>query len=162
MLKNLLVLLLLALFTTGAFAETDYRPEQTAPAFKLKSLDGPEVSLQHLLKKGHVLLVFWETQCVYCFSHISDFNALHERYNNKGMTIAAINIAGEHADEIREFKKENGLKYLLLADRINNIDVAEAYHVIGSPTLFLLSPAGKILFKGHKLPDLSRWLKKPA
>ena len=159
--RELLLLLLLTLFVCSAHAETGHRVGQTAPVFTLKSLDGPEIFLDKLLKKGHVLLIFWETQCVYCFSHIQEFNSLHDQYNNNGMTVTAINIAGEHVDEIREFKKENGLKYLLLADRVRNIDVAETYHVFGSPTLFLISPGGIILFKGHKLPDIAKWVKTP-
>lgn len=134
------------------------KPGDMAPGFTLQSLDGPKVSLQGLLAKGHVMLIFWETQCVYCYSHINDFNALHRQYQNKGLTIAAINFLGEYEAEIREYVTDNKLEYLILADRLNNIDVAEAYKVIGSPTIVMIAPDGKVLSYGHKIPNVATWI----
>jgi peroxiredoxin len=134
------------------------KPGEPAPGFSLKSLGGEQVSLKRLLTKGHVMLVFWETQCVYCYAHIKDFNALQKQYQNKGLTIAAINFLGEYESEVREYVTDNDVQYLVLADRLNNIDVAEAYKVIGSPTIVMISPDGKILSYGYKIPDVAQWV----
>lgn len=134
------------------------KPGDMAPDFSLKSLEGQQIGLQDLLAKGHVMLIFWETQCVYCYSHIKDFNALHKQYQNKGLTIAAINFLGEYESEVREYVVDNHVQYLVLADRLNNIDVAEAYKVIGSPTMVMIAPDGKILSYGHQIPDVSTWI----
>ena len=134
------------------------KPGEPAPGFSLKSLGGEQVSLQGLLTKGHVMLVFWETQCVYCYAHIKDFNALQKQYRNKGLTIAAINFLGEYESEVREYVTDNNVQYLVLADRLNNIDVAEAYKVIGSPTIVVIAPDGNILSYGHKIPDMAKWI----
>ncbi len=130
-----------------------------APPFTLKSLDGKQVSLKNLRAKGPVMLVFWTTECVYCFMHIGELNELQEKYRDKGFTIAAINFAGEHEQEVREYVSDNGLKYLMLTDRLKNIDVAQAYKVIGTPTIVLIAPDGKILTYGYSIPDLTRWIK---
>lgn len=129
-----------------------------APPFRLKNLDGKMISLTGLLSKGHVMLVFWEPECVYCFSHIKDLNALQAKYKDRGFTIAAINFLGEYESDVREYMNDNGVKYMMLAERLNNIDVAEAYKVIGSPTIVVISPNGKILSYGYNLPDISQWL----
>lgn len=134
------------------------KPGDMAPDFTLQSLDGPKVSLQDLLAKGHVMLIFWETQCVYCYSHIKEFNALHRQYKNKGLTVAAINFLGEYEEEVREYVKDNKLEYLILADRLNNIDVAEAYQVIGSPTIVMIAPDGKVISYGYKIPNVATWI----
>lgn len=134
------------------------KPGDQAPQFKLKNLEGQMVSLSGLLAKGHVMLVFWEPECVYCFSHISDFNALQKQYKGKGLTIAAINFLGEYEDDIRTYAKDNNVQYMMLAERLNNIDVAEAYKIIGSPTIVVISPEGKILFYGYQIPDIGQWL----
>ena len=131
---------------------------EQAPNFNLKNLAGQMISLSSLLSKGHVMLVFWEPECVYCFSHIKDFNALQAKYTDKGFTIAAINFLGEYEDDVRSYAMDNNIQYMMLAERLNNIDVAEAYKVIGSPTIVVISPQGKILFYGYKLPDISQWL----
>ena len=155
-------ILLTMLMLVSVIAQTHAalpKPGDVAPEFKLKNLQGKMISLSGLLAKGHVMLVFWEPECVYCFSHIKDFNALQEKYRTKGLTIAAINFLGEYEDDIREYAKSNGVKYMMLAERLNGIDVAEAYKVIGSPTIVVIAPDKKILFYGFKLPDLGQWIK---
>jgi peroxiredoxin len=154
-LLSVFLLLLSAITTVNAVG---LKPGEPAPGFSLKSLGGEQVSLQGLLTKGHVMLVFWETQCVYCYAHIKDFNALQKQYQDKGLTIAAINFLGEYESEVREYVTDNDVQYLVLADRLNNIDVAEAYKVIGSPTIVVISPDGNILSYGHKIPDMAKWI----
>lgn len=151
-----LCLILLSAFTVVNAA--GLKPGEPAPGFSLKSLAGEQIALKDLLAKGHVMLVFWETQCVYCYAHIKDFNALQKQYKNKGLTIAAINFLGEYESEVREYVTDNDVQYLVLADRLNNIDVAEAYKVIGSPTIVMVAPDGKILSYGHKIPDMAKWI----
>lgn len=129
-----------------------------APAFSLKSLAGEQITLKGLLANGHVMLVFWETQCVYCYGHIKDLNALQKQYESKGLTLAAINFLGEYETEVQEYVTDNDVQYLVLADRLNNIDVAEAYKVIGSPTIVLIAPDGEILSYGHKIPNVAKWI----
>jgi len=141
-----------------ANAETGHKPGQTAPDFTLKKLGGGKISLAEMRKNGHVMLIFWEPNCVYCFSHIKDFNALHEKYQNKGLTLAAINFLGEYDEDVAEYVKNNNVKYMMLSDRLNNIDVAEAYHVIGSPTIVVIAPDGKVVSYGYTLPDVTRWI----
>lgn len=151
-----LVLCMLGLSLVSA--ETGHKPGQTAPEFSVKKLGGGQTSLAELRKKGHVMLIFWEPNCVYCYSHIKDFNALHEKYLNKGLTVAAINFLGEYDEEIADYVKSNEVKYLVLSDRLNNIDVAEAYHVVGSPTIVVIAPDGKVVYYGYKIPDVTQWV----
>ena len=141
-----------------AQATIGYKVGNTAPEFKLKTLAGTTHSLSSLRKKGHVLLAFWAVECVYCYAHIKEFNHAHERFKGK-LTIAAINIGGEYPVEVSEYVNDNGLKYLVLSERLNNLDVGESYHVLGTPTLVLVSPKGQVLFYGHRMPDLKKWLK---
>jgi peroxiredoxin len=146
------------LSTITAVGAAGLKPDEPAPGFSLKSLAGEQISLKDLLAKGHVMLVFWETQCVYCYGHIKDFNALQKQYQNKGLTIAAINFLGEYESEVQEYVTDNNVQYLVLADRLNNIDVAEAYKVIGSPTIVMIAPDGKVLSYGHNIPNVLSWI----
>jgi peroxiredoxin len=146
------------LYAFASASAAGLKAGEQAPGFFLKSLGGEQVTLKSLLAKGHVMLVFWETQCVYCYAHIKDFNALQKQYQNKGLTIAAINFLGEYESEVQEYVTDNNVQYLVLADRLNNIDVAEAYKVIGSPTIVVIAPDGKILSYGHKIPNVAKWI----
>jgi peroxiredoxin len=149
--------IMLSLTLTDIQAATP-KPDSLAPEFTLKALNNAPVSLSGLRAKGHVMLIFWETQCVYCYAHIKDFNTLQKKYQGK-LTIAGINFLGEYPEEIQEYATDNKVEYLLLADRLNNIDVAEAYQVIGSPTIVLIAPDGKILSYGYQIPDVGHWIK---
>ena len=136
------------------------KPGDTAPGFSLKSLTGKTISLADLTQKGPVMLVFYETQCVYCFAHIGEFNALHDKYHSMGLSIVAINYTGEYITDIKAYAKDNGLKYTVITDKLPSIDVAEAYHVMGSPTIVVVDRKGKIVFYGYTLPpDITKWLK---
>lgn len=139
-------------------ATVGYKVGNTAPDFKLKTLTGVTHSLLSLRKQGHVLLAFWAVECVYCYAHIKEFNRVHDEFKGK-LTVAAINIGGEYPIEVAEYVKDNKLKYLVLSERLNNLDVGESYHVLGTPTIVLVSPKGKVLFYGHRVPDLSKWIK---
>lgn len=141
-----------------AQATVGYKVGNTAPEFTLKTLDNKDYSLSDLRKKGHVLLVFWAVECVYCYAHIKEFNLLYEEFKGQ-LTLAAINIGGEYPVEVAEYVKDNNLKYLVLSERLNNLDVGENYRAIVTPTLVLVSPAGKVLFYGHRVPDFKQWLK---
>lgn len=150
-----IIILCLAFFQ--AQATVGYKVGNTAPEFELKTNDGIPHSLTSLRKKGHVLLVFWAVECVYCYAHIKEFNRAHDEFKNK-LTIAAINIGGEYPIEVSEYVKDNKLKYLVLSERLKNLDIGESYHVLGTPTLVLVSPKGKVLFYGHQMPNLTKWL----
>lgn len=126
-----------------------------APGFELKTLEGKKYSLDTLRKDKHVMLVFWAAECVYCYAHVKEFNRAHEKYKDR-LTIAAINIGGEYDPEVAEYVKDNDLKYLVLSDRLNNLDVSESYRVLGTPTIVLVSPEGKVIFYGHKMPMLEK------
>ena len=136
-----------------------YKVGQVGPEFKLKSLAGKTYTLESLRKKGHVMLAFWAVECVYCYAHVKDFNALHAKYNNKGLTIAAINIGAEYDDDIAEYVKDNNIKYLVLSNRLDNLDAGEAYHAVVTPTIVLVAPNGNVVYYGHTLPDLSKFIK---
>lgn len=128
-LKSLLfVAILLPIFATSIDAAPEvnknigYKIGQTAPEFKLKSLEGKIYTLASLRKKGHVLLVFWAVDCVYCYAEVKDLNAMYKKYKHKGLIIAAINIGAEYDDDVAEYVKDNNIKYLILSNRLDNLD----------------------------------------
>jgi len=161
--QNVWIVLLLLLFAIPAAAEIKSRLGQTAPDFSLKTLQGDTVKLSQLMRKGPVMLVFYETQCVYCFSHIGEFNALHDKYHAKGLSIVAIDFVGEYIADIKAYARDNGLKYTVITDKLASIDVAEAYHVVASPTIVVVDSNGKIVFYDYRLPpDVTKWLKQTS
>jgi len=162
MFKQLSIIVLLVIFSVGTGytveSSTGHKVGAQAPDFELKMLNGQLQTLSSLTNKGHALLVFWATECVYCYAHVADLKKLHQKYSGKGLSLAAINIGGEYDMEVKQYVKDNQLNYLILSDRVNNIGVAEAYHVFGTPTFVLISDKGKIVYRGHEIPDVSEWV----
>ena len=150
--------ILLLLSALPAWADVTPKLGQPAPGFSLKTMSGDTVTLKALTRKGPVMLVFYETQCVYCYTHINEFNALHDKYHNKGLSIVAIDYVGEYIADVKAYAKDNGLKYTVITDKLASIDVAEAYHVVGSPTI-VVDTKGNIVFYGYTIPDISKWIK---
>jgi len=157
LLKPIAVLILILSFISISNA-AGLKAGMDAPSFDLKNLQGKQVSLKSLQEKGLVMLVFWGPDCVYCYMHIQEFNDLHEKHHNNGLSIAAINFRGEYEAEIQEYVNDNNVKYLMLTDQLKNIDVAEKYKIFASPTIILISPKGTILYYGHKVPNVLKWL----
>ncbi len=132
---------------------------QTAGDFTLADQNGKKHSLAEMRKKGHVLLIFWAVECVYCYAHIKEFKQLYTRYYNRGLTLAGINIGGEYPEDVAEYVKDNEIPYITLAERLNNLDVADAYQAQVTPTMVLVSPEGKIVYYGYKTPDIAKFVK---
>ncbi len=130
----------------------------TAPVFSLSDLRGKSHSLEQLRKKGYVLLLFWSTRCHYCYAMIPQFKNIHEQYRKKGLTLVAVNIGYENRTEVKEFVSDNKLPYLVLNDDEQKENVIEKYSLAATPTIVLVAPDGQIKYKGHRLPDLSRYI----
>jgi len=113
---------------------------QPAPAFKLKSLAGEEVSLDGL--KGSVVVIdFWATWCGPCRASLPELDKLNEETAPKGAKIFAINLE-EETKTIEQFVKDTGLKVAVLFD--TDSKVAKSYNVTGIPQTVVIGRDGKI------------------
>ena len=112
--------------------------------FKLKDLDGKEVSLSSYQGKV-VLLNFWATWCGPCKAEIPGFVELQEKYRD------TLTIVGYSVDDTAELAKKYAAEYkmnypILLGE--GREDVQEAYGPIwGIPASFIISKDGKICRK---------------
>jgi thiol-disulfide isomerase/thioredoxin len=155
----LLFLLLLTVPVLASATNIGPRVGQQAPEFNITDLKGQPHSLTQLRDKGYVLVVFWSTRCHVCHSMIPEFKRVHEQYDGKGLTLVAINVGYEEKDEIDDYVFENRLEYLVLNNDNTKGDVAEAYRLVGTPTIQLIAPDGTVKYRGHTIPKLSEYLK---
>jgi peroxiredoxin len=148
---SLLAVLVLA---TGAQADGDIGPEvgQQAPAFQLTDLDGKSVSLTDLTQKGYTMLIFWSTRCHFCHAMIPEFKRIYTEYQKKGLSVAAINIGYETQPDVEAYALEFDLTYPVLNDDEKKEYLSEAYALVGTPTITVVSPAGTVVYRGHFLP----------
>jgi len=133
-----------------------------APSFELQALDGKVYSLAQLRSESYVLLVFWSTQCPFCRELLPKLNTLEKQPGVAALRVAAIDVGFEDPTHVQDYVKRYKLDYLILNDDAQKADITKAYGVVGTPTIFLISPAGAVLYAGHELPDFRRFLPAPA
>lgn len=114
--------------------------------FKLKDLDGKEVSLASFRDSNKVVLLnFWATWCGPCKAEIPGFVRLQEKYKDK------LTIIGYSVDDTPELAKKYAADYkmnypILLGE--GREDVQDAYGPIwGIPASFIISKDGKVCRK---------------
>jgi len=75
------------------------------------------------------------------------------------MPVLNLAVITEYNGNVAAYGKDNNIKCLILSNRLDNLDVAEAYHMIVMPTRVLVNPEGNVALYGHSLLDISKFVK---
>jgi peroxiredoxin len=118
------VLLSLTVFSqekpTGLFVS------DIAPDFVSKDQNGKEISLQSLIAKGPVVLVFYRGQwCPYCSRHLSAMEDSLQFISGKGATVLA--ITPELPENISKTIEKSKASYSIIHD--NGLAIMKSYKV---------------------------------
>ena len=105
----------------------------------LSNLEGEVIRLSDY-KSQPVLLVFWATWCPYCKKLLPGIQRLHEKYQDKGLKIIAVNIKEDWKPHVYWRNHEYTFDTVLEGD-----DVAKIYGISGTPGLVFIDPDGKVL-----------------
>ena len=153
--KNRLVLAALApllAFCTAAPAQDAAGPKigAAAPDFTLPpAAGGAPVALEELLGKSKaVVVIFDATRCPYAIGYKGRVAEMGKEYAAKGVAFVTINSnKTEAAAEVAEDAKKNGFGFPVLKDEGNK--VADLYAARKTPEVYVLSPAGTLLYHGR-------------
>ena len=119
------------------------RDPDPAPEFKLKDLDGKELSLDP--SKGKVVLLnFWATWCGPCREEIPGLIALQERYKDR-LQIIGLVVDDDDDKEVRKVADSEGINYpVALADGKTRFEYGG---IAALPTVFLINTEGRVVQK---------------
>ena len=110
-----------------------------APAFRLQDLRGEDVTLDFLRAAGKpVVLIFTDPDCAPCSELLPQIARWQQEHAEK-LTIAL--VSQESAEENRVKVAKHGVHNIVLQE---DWEVAEAYHVQGTPSAVVVSPEGTI------------------
>ncbi|MFO7768143.1 MAG: redoxin domain-containing protein [bacterium] len=143
---------LLALMVLGSGSGLQEGPVAVgadAPDFTLTDvLDGSEVSLSASREDHRYTIVLWiATECPYSNACNDDYQAICDRYGDRGVGVLAINSnSSETADEVARHASEQGFTFPVLDDPGNR--VADAYGATFTPELWIVDAGGKTVFHG--------------
>ena len=123
----------------------------------LPDLDGNTTSVSEY--KGRVIMLnFWATWCPPCQDEVPDFVELYERFGEQGLTIIGISMDQDPPDAVKEFVRENEMKFLILyaGDQAEDI-VEQVGGIRGIPTTFLLDRDGNLVVKMTGVAEKADW-----
>lgn len=116
-------------------------PAKSAPAWKLKDLDGKVVSSEAF--KDKVLVVdFWATWCGPCRAEIPGYIELQKKYGKDGLAIIGISLDEKGPAVVKQFAAKFGVNYQMLMADDGIVDAFGGIQAI--PTTFIIDRAGKI------------------
>lgn len=124
---------------------TALAPRPPAPDFTLPSVAGTTYSLKQF--RGTVVLVnFWATWCPPCRAEMPSIERLHQSFKNNDLQILALD-QGETQSVVFAYLGQltPSPTFPILLDRHSK--VADAFHVAGIPTTFLIDKKGRIAYK---------------
>ncbi len=125
------------------------RDERVAPPWALTYLDGSPVSSEEF--KGKVIVLdFWGSWCGPCRVELPIFQAIYERYKDKGVVFLGMNyerpVGGKDLRQLaRDFMEGNKYTFPVVVDHEQVATVA--YGVTGFPTVYLIDKTGNVRYK---------------
>lgn len=116
-----------------------------APGYRAISLSGDSVSLdQH---RGKVVLFnVWATWCHPCRAEIPELQAIHAKYQPRGLELVGVSIDSDGADDaIRSFMQEFKMSYPIWRDPDER--VSTQFMLVGVPATFLIDKQGVLRWR---------------
>lgn len=148
--RTALALLLLPVLALALFAFTPkgegYKVGDKARDFKLKNIDGSEVSLSGMEDAKGYIVVFTCNHCPYAKMYEERIIDLHKKYAAKGFPVVAVNPNDAEAypeDSFEGMKKraeEKSFPFVYLHDESQ--EIAKAFGAKKTPHVYLLKKEG--------------------
>ena len=133
-------------------------PKTKAIDFKLKDLNGKELSLSDL-KGKKVFLNFWATWCPPCKAEMPEIEKLYQETKNSNLVIVAVEI-GEPLSTVKPFIDSNKYNFRVLIDPDQS--VAAKYNITSIPTSYFIDVNGNIVSKsigGMNIDQMKTYIK---
>ncbi len=120
-----------------------------APGFRLRDLDGQDVSLADF--RGNVVLLnFWATWCEPCREETPALDAAYQRLRADGLVIVGVNLLTSErsnqrgVEDVRRFVEQYAVTYPIVLDEDGA--AAQAYGVAPLPTSIFIDRDGKVRY----------------
>ncbi len=114
---------------------------QTAPDFRLTTLDGVPISRDELRGKV-VLLNFWATWCPPCRIEMPGFQDVYDDHRARGFVVLGVSTDAVGRGPVLEFLREKGITYPVAMARGDVVNAYGGARVL--PTSFLIDRQGRV------------------
>jgi peroxiredoxin len=147
--KQLIILMGMALLTATHPIKNGYEIGDTASDFTLKNVDGRMVSLANYKDANGYIIIFDCNTCPYSKAYNQRIIDLNETYAAKGFPVIAINSndgSGDSFDDMVRVAKKKNYTYPYLFDQTQKI--AKLYGATNTPHVFVLTKDLKVAYIG--------------
>jgi peroxiredoxin len=115
---------------------------KSAPEIKLPTLGGGNFDLAEARKNGPVALAFFKVSCPVCQMAFPFYERLHQAYSGKNVQV--VGVSQDSAQDTASFARQYGITFPIALDEIKRYPASNAYGLTNVPTLFLISPDGRV------------------
>lgn len=119
--------------------------QKEAPEVQFTTIKGQKLDLESL-RGQPVMVVFWATDCPGCIDEMPHLVDLHQRYSGQGLRIIGVAMPHDLPNRVVAFQTKRQLPYTLALDLDSSV-VNAFGNVRLTPTSFLISPEGKIVYQ---------------
>ena len=138
--KTIIVILLLIIF----FPVISY--SQYYNEIEKEDINGNQIVLSELLKKGPVMISFWATWCSPCKEEMKKMQPIYEKYKDQGFTYLAISQDNQKSiSKVKSFINANKYTFPVLLDLDKHI--FEDYTGVGIPYSLIIDKNKNIVAK---------------
>jgi thiol-disulfide isomerase/thioredoxin len=116
-----------------------------APPFANPDLAGTFVMSSGIIGKSWVLIDFFATWCEPCKKELPELDAIYKTFGERGLVFLVFAVDQEGKDKVAPFFAQTPITGRVLIDRY--AVTHNRYEVDGIPSVFLVDPSGKIVFK---------------
>ncbi len=147
--RSLISIVFLLTLISAQSVKKGYEVGDKATDFKLKNVDGREVSLADYKNANGFIIIFDCNTCPYSKAYNERIIRLNDHYSSKGYPVIAINAndgSGDSFDDMVRMAKKKNYKYPFLFDETQQ--VAKAYGATNTPHVFVLTKELKVAYLG--------------
>lgn len=122
--------------------DTLLNEKESAPKFKLTTLDGAEWSLEENIGVP-VVINFWASWCHPCRQEAPTLEKVYKEFKDRGVVFIGVAVQ-DTEDGAREFVEKYGLTFAAGLD--DSGEIGRSYRVFGVPRTFIVGRDGKFSY----------------
>jgi len=100
----------------------------------------------HQVEADYTVLYFWEPDCGHCKVTTPQLREMYKEWKNRNIEVFAV-YTHDNRDEWLDYIAENRLEWINVYDPMHQTNFRYWYHIISTPTIYLLDRDKKILAK---------------
>ena len=122
------------------------KPGTAAPDFELPTIDGKVLKFSEFAKGKYVVVDFWASWCPDCRKDAPEIVRLYNHFHAKGVEFLGVSFDTDK-EKWKNCVEKLGIPYEQVSElkRMKDSKVAGAYGIRWIPSVYLISPDGKVL-----------------